>query len=88
MNENPTMRDRIYMIFLKEPRLDFTYKELSMIFGIDMCSITGRVNELVNGGLVVNVGKRRCPFSNRRAKVWQLSIENTVKNLEEMKDKC
>lgn len=49
---------------------DATNKEMAAAFGVDACSITGRIFELRAAGLVEFAGERICARSGNRVAAW------------------
>ena len=42
---------------------DYSRRELASLTGIELCSVTGRVNELMRKGLIVEGPQRKCRIS-------------------------
>lgn len=65
---NVTASQRRVLDFLaKYPRRDWTRNELATMSGIAINSICGRVSELIELGVLQELGLRPCKFSGRRA---------------------
>lgn len=56
-----TQRQFEVLDFLTEHRgLNFSRREIAKLTGIELCSVTGRVNELLAKRLIVEDAKRAC----------------------------
>ena len=49
----------------------YTRKQLAHMTGLDMCSVAGRVNELIYQREIKVVGHIKCPISNRLVEALQ-----------------
>ena len=45
--------------------LNFSRREIAKMTGMELCCVTGRVNELLQKGLVVEEAKRACGVTRR-----------------------
>jgi Mn-dependent DtxR family transcriptional regulator len=51
---------------------NITNKEIANILKVDTCSITGRVKELRDYGLIFEDEKRNCNITGRLAMAWKI----------------
>lgn len=70
------MQDRVLGVFYEVPgKPDWTNREIAAHMGLDVCSITGRVYELRNMGLLEFSRKRMCGITLRRVLAWRLATK-------------
>lgn len=61
-----TQRQFEVLDFLTEHRgLNFSRREIAKMTGMELCSVTGRVNELLQKRLIVEEAKRACCISRK-----------------------
>jgi predicted transcriptional regulator len=61
---------------------DMSNLEISKVLGLPINAITPRVKELRDLGLVVEAGRKRCPYTGRSVTVWaRVKDEDIGKNL-------
>lgn len=46
-------------------------RDIATILGLEICTVTGRVNELVDMGLVVSWACKKDTRTNRTVKIWR-----------------
>ena len=66
--ENGEINQRQFAVldFLDEHRgLNFSRREIARMTGIELCSVTGRVNELIEKKLIVEDAPRKCVISSK-----------------------
>jgi len=51
---------------------DYSRRELASLTGIELCSVTGRVNELMRKGLIVEGPQRKCRITGKT--VWPVRM--------------
>lgn len=59
----------IYNIIKKNRTL--SNRDIAMILGLEICTVTARVNELAEMGLVVAWAKKKDIRTNRTVKIWK-----------------
>ena len=52
-------------VFICGHRPDFSRRELAGIMGMETSSVSGRVNEMVRAGLLVELEQRKCSITGR-----------------------
>ena len=71
--ELPHRQRQLIDLCLKNPMRDWTFREFGKCLGLDVCSISPRVNELYKMGIMVYSRNRICSVTYRRVKAWQLA---------------
>ena len=46
-------------------------RDIATILGLEICTVTGRVNELVDMGLIVSWACKKDTRTNRTVKIWK-----------------
>ena len=64
-----TTQERILVDAIKKNPSGITRKELAAFARVELCAVTGRINDLVYAGAVKVVAKRKCSISGRNVGV-------------------
>lgn len=64
-----TAQERILVDAIKKNPSGITRKELAAFARVELCAVTGRINDLVKFGAVKEPTKRKCSISGRNVKV-------------------
>lgn len=46
-------------------------RDIARILGLEICTVTGRVNELAKAGMVRAWGRKTDPRTNKKVKIWR-----------------
>lgn len=63
------LQRQIYELIKKDKTL--SNRDIATILGLEICTVTGRVNELVDMGLVVSWACKKDTRTNRTVKIWR-----------------
>lgn len=63
------MQSSIYSLIKKDPSL--SNRDIATILGMEICSVTGRVNELASMGMIVSWAVKKDNRTNRTVKIWR-----------------
>ena len=66
----PALRQRVLGFVRGQAARGATNEEISAALALKMCSVCGRVNELVQLGLIHDSGQRRRALSGVEVKIW------------------
>ncbi len=69
---NLNARQRVVLHYLRNVGTARTNEEILTALGVPINHITGRANELVKKGLVVDVGRRRCEVTGHNVHAWKV----------------
>jgi DNA-binding MarR family transcriptional regulator len=59
------LQSQIVDLIKRHPSLDFSRKEISRATGLEINTVTGRVNELLESGVLVESRRRNCHVTGR-----------------------
>lgn len=59
------------ILSLIQERNDLSNRDISRITGLEICTVTGRVNELTKAGLIKAWGRKTDPRTGKTVKVWK-----------------
>ena len=65
-----TLQREIYNLIKQDKTL--SNRDIANALGLEICTVTGRVNELVEMGLVVSWAVKKDLRTNRTVKVWKV----------------
>ena len=63
------LQSKIYALI--QERSDLSNRDIARILGLEICTVTGRVNELANEGLIKAWGRKTDPRTGKTVKVWR-----------------
>lgn len=63
------LQSTIYSLIRENANL--SNRDIARILGLEICTVTGRVNELCEMGLVRAWAKKKDPRTNRSVQVWR-----------------
>jgi predicted transcriptional regulator len=64
-----TLQREIYNLIKKDKTL--SNRDIATILGLEICTVTGRVNELCEMGLIVSWAVKKDLRTNRTVKIWK-----------------
>lgn len=64
-----SMQSSIYSLIKKDASL--CNRDIARILGMEICSVTGRVNELAAMGKIVSWAEKKDTKTNRTVKIWR-----------------
>lgn len=68
---NLTARQRVVLHYLRNVGGARTNEEIRTALNVPINHITGRTNELVKKGLVIDAGRRRCEITGHNVHAWK-----------------
>lgn len=63
------LQERIYNLIKGDKSL--SNRDIATILGLEICTVTGRVNELAEMGLIVSWAVKKDIRTNRTVKIWR-----------------
>lgn len=63
------LQSKIYALI--QERSDLSNRDIARILGLEICTVTGRVNELTKEGLIKAWGRKTDPRTGKTVKVWK-----------------
>ena len=63
------LQSKIYALI--QERSDLSNRDIARITGLEICTVTGRVNELSKAGLIKAWGRKTDPRTGKTVKVWK-----------------
>ena len=64
-----SLQRQIYDLIKKDRSL--SNRDIATILGLEICTVTGRVNELAEMGLIVSWAVKKDTRTNRTVKIWR-----------------
>lgn len=64
-----TLQRQIYNLIKGDKTL--SNRDIATILGLEICTVTGRVNELAEMGLIVSWAVKKDTRTNRTVKIWR-----------------
>ena len=63
------LQSKIYALI--QERNDLSNRDIARILGLEICTVTGRVNELAGKGMVTAWGRKTDPRTGKTVKIWK-----------------
>lgn len=63
------LQSKIYALI--QERSDLSNRDIARILGLEICTVTGRVNELTKEGLIKAWGRKTDQRTGKTVKVWK-----------------